>query len=469
MSAGQELRRVEIFADLEGYQIAWLAEHARFLDLEPGEALIHEGDPPAELFAVIEGELRMRLEEGTAGDRVIVRAAGKVTGMLPHSRLTASPGTLRATVPTRVAAFPTELFPEMLRTIPVLQARLAAVMVDRSREYTRHDDQREKLMSLGKLSAGLAHELNNPAAAVQRRTDDLAGRLATFNDVARTLLEQLVAPDRLEPLRALATSDRLGAGDVLDPLERSEAEEALTAWLEHRSVPDAWLAAETFVAAGVTAPDLDGATRALPSTLVPIALRWLEADLASRHLLHDITEATRRITGLIASIKAFSDMDRAPTRSAIDVHEGIRSTIAMLAHELRSKHIGVKTEFDPALSKVRGNAGELNQVWMNLVDNAVDALPAGGEIVIRTSRAGDRAVVQVIDDGPGMPPDVQRRIFEPFFTTKDVGAGTGLGLDIVRRIVQDHDGAVHVESAPGRTCFEVRLPTAAPKPAAEPP
>jgi signal transduction histidine kinase len=277
-----------------------------------------------------------------------------------------------------------------------------------------------------------------------------------------------VEPDRLAPLLTLATIDPAATGGGLDPLERSEAEDALTAWLEHRSVHDAWLAAETLVSAGVTEPNLDEAIRALPEAMVPPALRWLEADLAARRLLDEVAEATRRITELIGSVKAYSNMDRAPTKSAIDVHEGIRSTLAMLAHELRSKEIGVKTDLDPLLPRVRGNPGDLNQVWMNLIDNAVDVLPPGGVILVATSHSDGEAIVQVVDNGPGMPPEVQRRAFEPFFTTKEVGEGTGLGLDIVQRIVRDHEGSVHVESAPGRTCFEIRLPASPSEPVSKP-
>ena len=383
MSAGQDLRRVEIFADLDEDQIAWLAERATFLDLEPGETLFREGDPATLLFAIVEGEIRARREEGPGDDHVIVRTAGKVTGMLPNSRLTQSPLTGRATVPTRVATFSTALFPEMLERIPVLRARLASVMVDRSREYTRRDDQRERLLSLGKLSAGLAHELNNPAAAIQRRTDELASRFRTLSEVARSLLEHQLEGDRLWPLAALAEPDRAAGGSDLDPLESTEAEEALTAWLERRGVPDAWLAAETFLSAGVTEASLEEATRLLPEGTVPSALRWLEADLASRRLLDDVAEATRRITGLIATVKAYSNMDRAPTKGATDVREGIRSTLAMLAHELRSKQIAVRTDLEAPGPAVLGNPGELNQVWMNLLDNAADAVATGGEIVVR--------------------------------------------------------------------------------------
>ncbi len=463
MTAEHELRRVSVFADLDDEAIDWLERVARFATVEPGEALFSEGDLPTEMIAVLDGELRMRREQGPPDDRVVVRARGTLTGMLPHSRLKTSPVTARALIRSRVAGFSTDLFPEMLRRVPELQARLASVMVDRSREFTRHDDQREKLMSLGKLSAGLAHELNNPAAAIQRQGDELARRVRTLSDVARALLERAAAPASFAPIAALAGSSREPPAADVDPIARSEEEEALTSWLEARGLADAWLAAETLVSAGVSERQLDEATDALPDALIPSALRWLEADLASRRLLDDVADATRRITELIASVKAYSNMDRAPTKTEIDVHEGIRSTLAMLAHRLRSGGVSVRTALDPALPPVRANPGELNQVWTNLIDNAVDAAGPGGEIEIRTSHTGSDVVVEVIDDGPGMAPEVQRRIFEPFFTTKEVGEGTGLGLDIVSRIVRDHDGEVHVESVAGRTRFEVRLPAANPE------
>ncbi len=458
MNPAEELRGVGVFADLEDEDLRWLAERARIVALEPGEVLLHEGDPADVLIALLDGEVRMRREKGTPDGRVIVRTAGMVTGMLPFSRLTHSPVTARATIRTRAACFPADLFPEMLRRIPVLQPRLAAAMVDRSREFTRHDEQRERLISLGKLSAGLAHELNNPAAAIQRRVDELAQRLHGLSAMARTGLERDATPAQLGPLRGLDESTAGAAPPVPGALERSDAEERVTAWLEEHELPEPWLAAETFVSAGISVPDLEAATLGLPAGVLRPALRWLEADLASRRLVEDIAEASRRIVELIAAVKSYSNMDRGPSKRETDVHEGIQSTLAMLAHKLRSKNIVVQTEFDPALPRVNANPGELNQVWTNLIDNAIDAVPAAGEIVIRTSGSDDAAVVQVIDNGAGIPPALLGRVFEPFFTTKDVGEGTGLGLDIVRRIAHAHEAEARVESAPGRTCFEIRLP-----------
>ncbi len=460
MSQAQDLRVVEAFADLDDEQIRWLADHARIVTVEPGEVLFHEGDPTNVMYAVLEGEIRARGEKGAADGAVIVRPAGKITGMLPLSRLTHSPVTGRATIRARVACFSTELFPEMLRRIPVLQSRLAAIMVDRSREFTRFGEQREKLIGLGRLSAGLAHELNNPAAAIQRRVEALSQRLDDLSAIARAGLERGGAPAALEPLRELSAASRADHHAVpgSDALERTDAEEALSGWLEAHGLPDAWLAAETLVSAGVSAAELEAATHGLPRSAFETAVQWLAADLASHRLVDDIAEAARRIVELIAAVKSYSNMDRAPTMNEVDVHDGIRSTLAMLAHKLREKNVALRLELTPDLARVTANPGQLNQVWTNLVDNAVDAVAEGGEIVVRTSSNGAEVVVQVIDDGPGIPVEAKTRIFEPFFSTKDVGEGTGLGLDIVHRIVQAHGATVEVESVPGRTCFEVRLP-----------
>jgi signal transduction histidine kinase len=218
------------------------------------------------------------------------------------------------------------------------------------------------------------------------------------------------------------------------------------------------VAAETFLAVRVTAADLEAAARDVPDALLLPALGALEADLASRQRLRELAEASRRISDLVSAVKSYSHMDRAPTAADVDLHAGIRSTLAVLAHAVRSKSIAVVEAFDPELTNVPGNPGELNQVWTNLIDNAIDAVAPGGTITVRTATSDAEAIVQVIDDGPGVPGDIASRIFEPFFTTKGVGEGSGLGLDVVRRIVQGHQGDVTVESRPGRTLFEVRLP-----------
>ncbi len=459
MIDARELRRVAAFADLDEADLRWLAERADIRTFEPGEALSVEGEATVEMIALLEGEIVWRKEKGTSDGLVIVSRAGDITGLLPHSRMTHTPVTLRAVRPTRTANFPKAIFPEMLERMPVLQARLAAVMVDRSREFTRHGEQREKLVSLGKLSAGLAHELNNPTAAIQQRAEALRRRIDAFSAMALGGLPPETAAALSARVRqAVAPAAGGGGPELLDALERADAEETVASWLEARGIPGAWTAAETVVAAGLSPEDLERILEGVAETDAAACVAWLETDLAMRRLVDDIADASHRVVDLIAAVKAYSNMDRAPRRQDLDLHEGIRSTLTMLGHKLHAKAIVLRTDFDPDTPRITGNPAELNQVWTNLIDNAIDAVAAGGEIVVRTSAATGAAVVEVIDNGDGIAAEIRPRIFEPFFTTKDVGEGTGLGLDVVRRIVERHLGRVEVESEPGRTCFAVRLP-----------
>ena len=455
----QELRKVTAFADLADDDLQWLAERAEIRTFEPGDALMVEGDATVEMIALIEGEITWRKEKEPSDGLVIVGRGGDITGLMPHSRMTHTPVTLRAVVRTRTANFPKAIFPAMLERMPVLHVRLASIVIDRSREFTRHGEQREKLMSLGRLSAGLAHELNNPAAAIQQRTGTLARRIDELSAMALRGLAPGAAEALTERVRVIAGAPSTGGpAPILDALERSDAEEALTRWLETRGLPDPWAAAETLVGAGLSTADLEQLTDGVPDDTVGASLEWLTADLALRRLVADIADATGRIVELIAAVKAYSNMDRAPRSQEIDLHEGIRSTLTMLSHRLRSKNAVLRTDFAADTPRVAGNPAELNQVWTNLLDNAIDAIDEGGEITVRTSRAAGRAVIAILDDGPGIPDEIKARIFEPFYTTKDVGEGTGLGLDVVRRIVERHMGDVAVESEPGRTSFEIRLP-----------
>ncbi len=455
----RELRTVTAFAELADDELRWLAQHCEEHAYEPGDVLRHEGERIDTMYVVLEGELRYRREKGTPDDRSMIRRAGDITGLLPLSRMTHTPVTLRAVTHLRTAEFPAELFPAMLERIPGLQLPLASVMVERAREFTRHDAQREKLISLGKLSAGLAHELNNPASAIQQRTETLARRLDELSAMALRGLD----PGAAETLTARVHGTAGGASTdepppILDALERSDAEDAVTSWLEAQGVPGPRAAAETLVTAGLSTENLEQLIDGLPEDAVSASLEWLTTTLALRRLVSDISDATNRIVELIAAVKIYSNMDRTSRNQDIDLHEGIRSTLAMLSHKLRSKRAVLRTDFDPRTPRVFANPAELNQVWTNLLDNAIDAIAEGGEITVRTSGTAGRAVVTILDDGPGIPDEIQARIFEPFYTTKDVGEGTGLGLDVARRIVERHRGDVSVESEPGRTRFEVRLP-----------
>jgi signal transduction histidine kinase len=457
----ESFRTIETFADLSDGELAWLVAAAEERVLAPGQAVAEEGDPADAMFVILEGEVQFRQERLPDG-RIFITGAGQFTGVLPFSRMERYPGTVRATVPTRLAAIPRGRFPEMLRAIPVLEQRFVSLLADRVREATRAEQQREKLMALGKLSAGLAHELNNPAAAIRRGSANLRDRLKSIPDVTVNLAGCNLSPAEFGTLAALQRRKMAeGERPRLAPVEASEREEEVGEWLEARGVAEAWVLAETFVASGLSVEDLDALASHLPERALADAVAWLGSGLEADLLLRELEDASKRVSELVASIKGYSRMDEVSTRAETDVHEGLESTLVMLAHRLRERGLRIERDYGPALPKPVANAGELNQVWTNLIDNALDA--ASTRILLRTRLAGGEVVVEVHDDGPGVPDEIRDRIWDPFFTTKDVGAGTGLGLDIARRIVvRQHGGQIGAQTRPGDTCFQVRLPVAPP-------
>ena len=461
MTLREEIEGLPVFAGLTPAQFDWIAAHARELALETGGVLFREGDSPDFMAVVLEGEIRARTERGPSDGRLYIRKSGEVTGMLPHSRMKKVPVTGRAVVPSRFLVLPVADFPEMLRMIPELGPRLVAFMSDRVRETARTDQQREKLLALGKLSAGLAHELNNPAAALRRSVGDLRRRMEELEALGLDLAARGMVPERLRALTGFrARADRTAAAG-LDPLARSEREEAWEAALSRHGVAEPWVVAEAFVSAGLGPETVEEVLAGIdPAEHGPV-LAWLAADLFVHGMLDEAERSATRISDLVAAVKSYSRMDEAPERRPTDVHEGLDATITVLTPRFRERGITVTRAYADGLPPVPAYAGELNQVWTNLLENAVDAVGKGGHLQVRTVASEGAVRVEIEDDGPGIPAEAQGRIWEPFFTTKDVGKGTGLGLDIVQRIVaQRHGGSVRVDSAPGRTVFEVRLPTA---------
>ncbi len=460
----QALRGVPLLADLAEAEIDWLAENAEEIHLADGEVVSREGEPAERMSIVLAGELRGRGEKGPGATRTFIAQAGEITGLLPFSRLRQWGATIRAAGPTRVAAISSARFGEMLRRIPALEPRLIALMTDRARETTRVEQQNEKLLALGKLSAGLAHELNNPASAMGRAVSELRRRLAALPALTAALIHQGVEPDQMDALCRLHDTSGQGAGQgggaMLDPLAQADRESELSDWLEERKVADAWRLAPTFVATGMTAGDLKRFVARVPAAVLPAAIPWVETGAALHLLLGEMENAARRISDLVGSVKEYSHMDRELTEKAeTDLHRALDSTLTMLGHKAKAKGVKVIREYDPDLPAVPAFAGELNQVWTNLLDNALDAVAPGGRVSVRTRRIDHQAEVEIGDDGPGIPAELLGRIWEPFFTTKPMGEGSGLGLDIARRIVVGrHGGEMRVESRPGDTRFLVSLP-----------
>ena len=459
MIAPEDLRVVAEFADLADDEIAYLREITAERVLAPGQAVNTEGDAAEEMYVILEGEVQFRQEKLPDG-RVFISGPGQFTGLIPFSRMKSYPGTLRAITPVRLAVVHRDRFAEMMRRVPVLEQRFVSLLADRVREATRAEQQREKLVALGKLSAGLAHELNNPAAAMRRGSAQLRERLQALPGVTVNLAGCNLSPGEFAALAALQERKmKVPERARLSPVEASECEEEIGEWLEARGVAEGWVLAETFVASDVRVDDLEALAGVIPGRALADAVAWLGSGLAADLLLRELEDASRRISELVASVKGYSHMDEVSTRREVDVHEGLESTLTMLGHKARDRRVRIERDFDPQLPKVFANPGELNQVWTNLIDNALDAVPPDGRVLLRTRRADWEAIVEVHDDGPGVPEEIEDRIWDPFFTTKDVGAGTGLGLDIARRIVvRQHGGALSLVSRPGDTCFQVRLP-----------
>jgi len=459
----KEFRNIPILADLSDEELGWLADHSEIATAEAGEIVIHENDPADSMIIYLEGETDGRRENLGPDAPVFTARAGMVTGMLPFSRMTHYPITARAVMHLRVARIPKSLFPEMMNRIPELGPRLVGILSDRVREATKQDLAREKLASLGKLSSGLAHELNNPAAAAARAANTLRTIFDKREQASLEIDQQNLPPEARETLRMIEAKAREIQLQIKPPnaLELSDVQSLLQSWLEDHGVNDGWEVAPVLAEAGVRVEHLEKLAQKFSAPVMGAVIRRFGATLEISRLLTDIEHSSCRISELVKAIKEYSFMDEAP-RQEVDVAKGIESTLVILNHKL--KHgITVTRNFDPNLPRIFSYGSELNQVWTNVIDNAADAMKGQGELRIRTMREGDDVLVEFVDNGPGIPPEIQTKIFDPFFTTKPIGEGTGLGLDTVYRIVRKHHGNVSVVSRPGYTCFRVRLPIKNPR------
>lgn len=439
-------------------EILWVARHGTLRHLDSGEVLTPKQGVVEGVHFVLGGCLTIHVDSGAGPRKVMEWREGDVTGILPYSRLVSPPGDVVAEEPVDVFTVYRADMSEMIRECHELTTILVHVMLDRARHFNSSFLHDEKLVSLGKLAAGLAHELNNPASAIARSAGELRAAHRSFDEASRSL--GLVGLD--EPQFAVVQKVRdaclaQGVHSVLSPLDQEDREDSIARWLgTHGADQDS---AESLADTDITFDMLEELARSVQGRALNTALRWIASDCAARRLTAEIQKAGSRISELVGAVKGFTQMDRAAVPEQVDLARGLKDTLAVVASKAKSKAVGVSLNLEKDLPAVRGFAGELNQVWSNLVDNALDAVSEGGKVEVIAKRERDHVAVLVVDNGPGVPAGIRDRIFDPFFTTKPVGKGTGLGLDIVRRLVRRHNGQIELESMPGRTEFRVTLPT----------
>jgi signal transduction histidine kinase len=457
--APEELRGVDLFEELSDADLERWAAAAEVREVAAGEIVVEQGARAEQFVLLLDGVIQaISVEEGRA-EPVGRHIAPTWMGAIPVLTEGDVGVRMQAETDVRVAVIPAEPFVELVLEYRTVHRRILRQVRPVMNRVTALVQNRERLAALGKMAAGLAHELNNPAAAARRAASDmtetldvLASVIGAFVDagIERAEAVQLVEMQR----EALARAED---ATPLSSLDAADAEDELLEALEDLEVPEAWRLAEPLAAAGVDREWL-ARLQGLAGPATAAAVGWIAASLTARGLASQLCESTDRMSQLVAAVKSYAYMDRGELVET-DLHEGLETTLVVLGHKLKKTTIDVRRDYDRSLPKVIVRGPELNQVWTNLLDNAIAALGDQGTITVSTRRDGDCAVVQIADDGPGIPAEVLERVFDPFFTTKGVGNGSGLGLDTARRIVEErHRGSLVVESQPGATAFSVRLP-----------
>jgi signal transduction histidine kinase len=439
-------------------ELEWLIANSQLVHLNNGEYFMREHDVDVRFTIVLEGEMQVtRLLHG-AVSVIGTTPRGVTCGQLNILNNTPSEQTIQAIMPCTLMVFEPDSFRGIFSACPKVGSRILRIAAERMSMMLSQSTQQEKMAALGKLSAGLAHELNNPAAAARRASESLRMALPSLQTETLELNASSLTGDQMKTLLDLQQNltSRVSHPIALSPLDRSDREEAIGNWLDEINISNSWEMSPVLVNAGFSLDELSEVYDQIGEEIAPQVISWLGHVLMVTELIDDVEQSTKRISDLVVAIKEYTYLDRAPVAGDVDLQRGLETTLKVLNHKL--KNINVVRDYDPSLPKITGNGSELNQVWTNLIDNACDAMNGRGTLEIITRNENTFAMVEITDSGSGIPTEVLPHIFEPFFTTKDVGAGTGIGLDTSYRIIRQHNATIEVQSQPGRTRFIVRIP-----------
>jgi len=455
----EELRVIPQLRDMPDETLQWIIDRSELHEFDADEILVKTGDPIDEMWIIVTGGYDFYMDTNGQLTYTVSWGEGDIAGLLPYSRMKTSPGYAISTGPGKALMFAKKHFDELEKQFPELVKRLVEILTDRVRWFTSSQQQLEKMSALGRMSAGLAHELNNPASAIQRTSIELNTRLTREIDNVLRLID--AHPEKDNIMHVLLTLKEKSARSVyntLSTIERAQVEEKLLDTLNSIDMEEAGQVAETLAEIGVTADELEWMIATVSMHSVVPAIQWIENIIIAERLVMEIHRASNRISQLVNSIKSYVHMDRSSDMQPTDVHGGLESTLILLNHKIRKKNIEVVKLYADHLPEISAFPGEVNQVWTNLIDNAIDAMSDGGTLTLTTSVERNMVRVCIIDTGHGVPDEIKNKIFDPFFTTKPIGKGVGLGLDLVKNIVHKHNGKIYVTSEPGKTKFIVCFP-----------